>query len=321
MGRGERLEVERFGFLGGRIAQLLPVAVGITVLVFFLLHLIPGDPAVAILGSHYTPQAARELDRALGVDKPLWTQYVYFMRNLAHGDLGDSSTYNSPALPLILHRLPPTMFLVVYAAILAALIAVPVAIIAALRKDRAFDQATRATLLISFGMPSYWLAIIFMLVFSLHLHWFPISGYGTGFLDHLWYLFLPALTIALGFSTVLVRTLRNSVLAVLRSEYVDTARIKGISRFQVLRGHVLRNALLSVVTVFGINLAFLISGTVIIENIYAIPGMGQLLISAINNRDYSIVQGEALIFAILIVLVNLLTDTVYALLDPRVTYE
>lgn len=313
--------MERFGFLGGRLLQLLPVAFGITILTFFLLRLVPGDPATAILGSHYTPRAAAQLDRSLGLDKPIFIQYLYFMKNVLHGDFGVSITYNSAVLPLILHRMGPTFFLVLYGATLAAVIAIPVAVIAALHKDGLFDQITRGTLLIAFGMPSYWLAIIFMLVLSLHLHLFPISGYGTTFLDHLWYLFLPAFTIALSFSTVLIRTLRNSVLVVLRAEYVDTARIKGISPFAVLRGHVLRNALLSVVTVFGINLAFLVSGTVIIENIYSIPGMGQMLLAAINARDYPVVQGETLIFALLIITVNLLTDTVYAILDPRVTYE
>jgi peptide/nickel transport system permease protein len=313
--------VERFGFLGARLLQLLPVALGITILTFFLLRLVPGDPAAAILGTHYTPEAASRLDKSLGLDKPIFVQYLYFMKNVLHGDFGVSITYDSAVLPLIIHRMAPTFFLALYAATLAALIALPVAVIAALRKDGIFDQTARGLLLITFGMPSYWVAIIFMLVFSLHLRWFPISGYGSTFLEHLWYLFLPALTIALSFSVVLIRTLRNSVLQVLQAEYVDTARIKGISTLAVLRGHVLRNALLSVVTVFGINLAFLVSGTVIIENIYSIPGMGQMLITAINARDYPVVQGETLIFALLIITINLLTDTVYAILDPRVTYE
>lgn len=313
--------MERFGFLGGRLLQLVPVAFGITILTFFLLRLVPGDPAAAILGSHYTPQAAARINASLGLDRPIFVQYVYFMGNVLHGDLGVSITYDAAVLPLILHRMAPTLFLTLYGAALAALIAVPVAVVAALRKDGVFDQTARGALLITFGMPSYWVAIIFMLVFSLHLRWFPISGYGTTFLDHLWYLFLPAMTIALSFSVVLIRTLRNSMLQVLRAEYVDTARIKGISRLAVLRRHVLRNALLSVVTVFGINLAFLISGTVIIENIYSIPGMGQMLITAIDARDYPLVQGETLIFALLIITINLLTDTVYAILDPRVTYE
>ncbi len=311
----------RFGFLGNRIAQLIPVAVGVTILAFFLVRLIPGDPALALLGSHYTPQTGAVLRASLGLDKPLFVQYLFFMGNLLHGDLGMSIYYNTPTGDVILARLPATLFLAVYGATLAAVISVPIAVLAALNKDGLFDQLVRLTFLVTFAMPGFWIGIILVLIFSLHLHVFPVSGYGTSFADHLYYLFLPAVTIAMGFSTILIRTLRTSVLNVLRADYVDTARIKGISRLAVLRGHVLRNAILSVVTVFGINLAFLVSGTVIIENVFAIPGLGQLLIASISARDYPVVQGITLTFAILIIGINLLTDVVYALLDPRVTYN
>jgi peptide/nickel transport system permease protein len=160
-----------------------------------------------------------------------------------------------------------------------------------------------------------------ILIFAIHLHLFPVNGYGTGFSGHLRYLFLPALTIALAFSTILVRTLRASTLAVLNADYVDTARIKGISRFTVLRRHILRNAIVSLVVVFGINLAFLISGTVVIENVFAIPGVGRLLVDSVSTRDYPVVQGATLVFAFLVVAINLLTDVVHAALDPRVTTE
>jgi peptide/nickel transport system permease protein len=310
----------RFSFLGPRLLQLAPVALGVTIAVFFLIHAIPGDPAITLLGSHYTPQRAVAIHKSLGLDAPIWTQYGIFMRNLAHGDLGNSIYYDDTVKNILFERCGATFFLVIYAALLAAAISIPTAVISALRKDGIFDQTVRAILLIGYGMPPFWIGIIFMLVFSLHLHLFPVSGYGNTFFEHIHYLFLPSLTIALGFSTVLVRTLRNSVLVVMRAEYVDTARIKGISRLAVLRGHILRNAMLSVVTVFGINLAFLISGTVVIENIFAVPGLGQLLVSSITQRDYPLVQGEALFFAVLVIAVNLLTDITYAVLDPRVNY-
>ena len=188
-------------------------------------------------------------------------------------------------------------------------------------RTASFDQATRVTSLVGFAMPAFWLGIILILIFAVHLPIFPVSGYGEGFTGHLYYLFLPALTIAIAFSTILVRTLRASTLAALGSDYVDTARIKGISRAAVLRRHVLRNAIISLVVVFGINLAFLISGTVIIENVFAIPGVGQLLVDSVSTRDYTVVQGVTLIFAFLVVLINLFTDVVHAALDPRVTLE
>ncbi len=310
----------RFGFLGARIVQLIPVAVGVSIITFFLVRLLPGDPAIAILGSHYTPTLAAKLDASLGLSQPVWVQYGYFIGNLLHANLGTSIYYDQPVSSIIGERLPATLFLVLYGAALAALISVPVAVIAALGKDGVFDQISRVVFLVAFAMPGFWVGLIFILIFSLALHWFPVSGYGTSFFAHLWYLFLPALTIALGFSTVLVRTLRASVLAVLAADYVDTARIKGINRFDVLRAHVLRNAILSVVTVFGINLAFLISGTVIVENVFAIPGVGQLLIASVSARDYPMVQGITLIFSLLIISINLLTDVVYASLDPRIIY-
>jgi peptide/nickel transport system permease protein len=309
----------RYSFLGQRILQTIPVLLGITIITFFLLRLIPGDPARQILGQHYTPKAGAELRQQLGLDEPLWDQYGLFMKHLAHGDLGNSINYQQPARTVIFQRLPATLFLVAYAAILAALISIPVGILSALRKDGVFDQVARVSFLIAFAMPSFWLGIIFILIFAVHLHLFPVNGYGDGFTEHLRYLFLPAFTISLAFSTILVRTLRASTLAVLSTDYVDTARIKGISRTAVLRRHVLRNSIISLVVVFGINLAFLISGTVLIENVFGIPGIGRLLVDSVSTRDYTVVQGTTLVLAFLVVMVNVLTDVVHAALDPRVS--
>jgi peptide/nickel transport system permease protein len=311
----------RFGFLGRRVLQLIPVALGITVLVFFLLRLVPGDPARQILGQHYTPKAAAEIHHKLGLDQPLWTQYRIFMDRLVHGELGDSVYYNQSAGSLVAERFPATVFLICYAGILAAVISIPMGIIAALRRGGIFDQATRIGTLITFAMPPFWFGIILILFFALKLQLFPVSGYGHGFSDHIWHLFLPALTIALAFSTILTRTLRASMLSTMRMDFVDTARIKGISRTTVLLRHVVRNAIVSIVVVFGINLAYLVGGTVIVENVFAIPGLGQLLVDSVSSRDYPVVQGTTLVLAFLVVLVNLMTDLVHAALDPRVTYE
>jgi peptide/nickel transport system permease protein len=309
----------RYSFLGQRILQTIPVLLGITIITFFLLRLIPGDPARQILGQHYTPKAGAELRKQLGLDEPLWDQYGLFMRRLAHGDLGDSINYQQPARTVIFQRLPATLFLVAYAAILAAIISVPVGVLSALRKDGVFDQVARVSFLIAFAMPSFWLGIIFILIFAVHLHLFPVNGYGDGFVEHLRYLFLPAFTISLAFSTILVRTLRASTLQALSTDYVDTARIKGISRTAVLRRHVLRNSIISLVVVFGINLAFLIGGTVLIENVFGIPGIGRLLVDSVSTRDYTVVQGTTLVLAFIVVMVNVLTDVVHAALDPRVS--
>jgi peptide/nickel transport system permease protein len=311
----------RFSFIGRRLLQLIPVLFGITVITFFLLRLIPGDPALQILGQHYTPAGAKVVRHSLGLDEPLWRQYLLFLQHLFQGNLGDSITFKQSAGSVIAERLPPTLFLVAYAATLALLVSIPAGVISALRRGGIFDQTARITTLVGFAMPGFWLGIILILIFSVHLQLFPVNGYGNTFVQHLDHLFLPAVTIALGFSTIVIRTLRSSTLEVLSSDYVDTARIKGISRFAVLRRHVLRNAIISVVVVFGINLAFLISGTVIIENVFGIPGVGRLLVDSVSTRDYPVVQGVTLIFAFLVVAVNLVTDVVHASLDPRVVLE
>jgi peptide/nickel transport system permease protein len=311
----------RFGFVGRRLVQMVPVAVGITIVAFFLIRLIPGDPVTVILGSHYTTAGAAHLRAALGLDKPLWTQYLYFMGNLLHGNLGDSVYYQQPVLDVVLARVEATLWLVVYAAVLAAVIAVPVAIYAALHRDGVVDQIIRSTFMVTLAMPAFWVGIIFILVLSVNLHLFPVTGFGDNPVDHLWHLFLPSLTIALGFTAVLIRSLRNSILTVLRTDYVDTARAKGLPWRLIMRRHVLRNALLSTVTIFGVNVAFLIGSTVVIENVFAVGGIGQLLVSAISQRDYAVVQGVTLLIALFVVAVNLLVDVVYALLDPRVSYD
>ncbi len=313
--------MSRFGNLPRRLVHLVVLLFGITLVTFFLLRLIPGDPALAILGSSYTHARATAIDISLGLNKPIWTQYGLFMDRLFHGSLGYSFFYNSPATTVILQHVPPTLFLVVYSAVLAAVISLPLGFISGLRRGGIVDQSTRVFFTISFAMPAFWLGIILLLVFSVHIQAFPISGFGSGFIGHLYYLFLPALTIALGFSTVLVRSLRASTIATMQAEFVDTARMKGISRARVLRRHVFRNAVLAVVAVYGVNLAYLISGTVLVENVFSLPGLGQLLVNSVSDRDYPVVQGVALLFAVLIVAINLLTDITQASLDPRVGQE
>jgi peptide/nickel transport system permease protein len=313
--------VSRFGSLPRRLVHLVIVLFGITLVTFFLLRLIPGDPALAILGSSYTHTRAVAIDNFLGLNKPIWTQYGLFMGRLFHGNLGFSFFYNEPATTVIGQHIAPTLFLVVYSAVLAALISFPIGFVAGLHRGGVLDQSSRIFFTLSFAMPAFWLGIILILLFSVHVHAFPISGFGSGFIGHLYYLFLPALTIALGFSTVLVRSLRSATIATLQAEFVDTARMKGIRWPRVLWRHVFRNAILAVVAVYGVNLAYLISGTVLVENVFSLPGLGTLLVSSVSDRDYPVVQGVTLLFAVIIVAINLLTDIVQAALDPRVGQE
>ena len=313
--------MSRFGTLPRRLVHLVIIGFGITLVTFFLLRLIPGDPALAILGTSYTHKRAEAIDFALGLNKPIWTQYALFMGRLFRGNLGYSFFYSTSATTVIVQHMAPTIFLVFYSAALAAAISLPLGFVSGLRRGGVVDQGTRVFFTVSFAMPAFWLGIILLLVFSVHLNVFPISGFGRGFTGHLYYLFLPALTIAVGFSTVLIRSLRAATIATLQAEFVDTARMKGISQARVLRLHVFRNAVLAVVAVFGVNLAYLISGTVLVENVFSLPGLGSLLVNSVSNRDYPVVQGVTLLFAVLIVLINLLTDVTQAALDPRVGEE
>jgi peptide/nickel transport system permease protein len=313
--------VSRFGTLPRRLVHLVILMFGITLVTFFLLRLIPGDPALAILGSSYTHDRAVAIDSTLGLNQPIWSQYGLFMGRLFHGNLGFSFFYGESASTVIGQHIAPTLFLVAYSAVLAALISLPIGFLSGLRSGGVVDQSSRVFFTLSFAMPGFWLGIILILIFSVHVPVFPISGFGRGIGGHLYYLFLPALTIALGFSTVLVRSLRAATIGTLQSEFIDTAKMKGIRWSRVLWKHVFRNAVLAVVAVYGVNLAYLISGTVLVENVFSLPGLGSLLVSSVADRDYPVVQGVTLLFAVLIVTINLLTDIAQAALDPRAGQE
>ncbi len=303
-----------------RLISMIPVLLGISVVVFLMLHLIPGDPALMMLGTKATPEAVARLHRTLGLDQPLPVQYLSFLFNLFKGDLGDSYFYNQPVLPLILNRLPPTLFLVAYSAVLLAIISLPLAILTALKRDSWIDQLVRGALVLTLGMPTFWLGILFLMFFSLKLHLLPVSGWGEGFVGHLYHLFLPALTISLGLAAIVIRSLRATILETLSSDYIRTARAKGLSWKQVFVRHALRTSLIPAVTLFGLNIGYMIGGTVLVETVFSIPGIGLLLVSTIFQRDYPMVQGITLALGLLVLLINLLTDVIYSYLDPRVSY-
>jgi len=313
--------MSRLAYVARRLLQMVPVALGVTILAFFMIHLVPGDPARTMLGIRATDQAVAVLHHRWGLDQPLPSQYLLFMGRLLHGDLGDSLFYRVPTSVLIQGRLPATLLLLLYAVVLSVLIAVPLATAAATHKDRLIDHVVRAIPLVGLGMPSFWLGIMLILFVGLDLHLFPVGGYGEDLPSHLYSMFLPGLTVAIAISPLLIRSLRTSMLAVLESEYVATARSKGISERRVLLRHVLRNAAIPAVTVLGVNIGFLVGGTLVVENVFALPGIGNLMIQSIFNRDFPVVQGVTLVFAILVVLVNLSTDVVYSILDPRVRFD
>ena len=308
-------------YLVKRILQLTPILFGITVVSFVLIRLVPGDPATQLLGNHYTPAAAAQIDHDLGLDRSLPAQYWLFLKNSLSGNLGTSYYYHDSVAHEIAVRLPATIFLIVFAGILTMLIAIPIGTISGLRQGGVFDQGARVFFLVGYALPGFLIGILLILVFGVKIPIFPITGYGDSFTSHISHLFLPAITLAIPFSTVLIRSLRSTVIDVLGADYITTARLKGLGRFTVLRRDVLPNSLLPLIVVFGVNLAFLVGGTVVIENVFSIPGLGSLLVNSVSTRDFPVVQGLTLFFGVFILLVNLLTDMVHVGLDPRLTLQ
>jgi peptide/nickel transport system permease protein len=307
-------------FLVRRLVQMIPVLFGISLVTFFMIHLIPGDPARAMLGPRATPDRVAELRQQLGLDRSLPVQYGHFLSDVVRGDLGRSLYYRQAVRPIVFDRLGATVILVAYSGVLALVISIPLGIAAAVKRNTWVDQAIRAVFLVTLAMPAFWLGILFILFFGLRLDLFPIGGYGDSFPQHLWHLFLPSLTIALSMAPLLIRGLRTSMVGNLGALYVTTARAKGLRERAIVAGHVLKPSLISMVTILGVNLGFLIGSTVVVETVFAIPGLGFLMVSSIQSRDYPVIQAVTLVLAVLVILVNLLTDVVYALLDPRVTY-
>ena len=308
-------------YVAYRSLQLIPVLIGITLIAFILLRILPGDPATLMLGARGTAEDIARLKVQLGLDRPVWAQYLGFLWDMASGTLGQSITYRRPVTEVILGRLPASLILVAYSTALAVVMTFPLAILAALRKDRGVDMAIKAVFVVAMSMPSFWLGILLILLLSVHLELFPVSGYGSGLWDRLWHLFLPAFVIALSTSALTIRSLRSSILGVLKADFVDTARAKGLRGGTVMVRHVLRNSLISMVSVLAVHTSWVIGGTVVIEAVFAIPGLGYLLVNSIYARDYPLIQGLTVTFAVLVVLINLLTDVAYALIDPRVRYE
>jgi peptide/nickel transport system permease protein len=301
-----------------RMVQAIPVLIGITLASFLLIHFIPGDPAEIILGTHATPKAIAQLNHQLGLDQPLLSQYWDFVSGAFTLDFGDSIKQNTAIGPLIGERLPVTFFLLLYSVVIAILIAVPLAIASALKRNRATDHLIRLFSTVTFAMPSFLLGLLLILFFSLKLGWLPTAGYGEGFVGHLRSLTLPAITVGLYLAPILLRTLRVGIIETLGTEFIEAARARGLSERRILYKHVLRNSLISTVTVLGLNIGFLLSGLVIIENVFALPGLGSELVNSILARDYPLVQALTLIFGVAVVAINLLTDLAYAKLDPRV---
>lgn len=299
-----------------RLLLALPVVMGVVTLVFLLVHLIPGDPVEIMLGESALPADREALRKALGLEEPLIEQYGTFLRDLCRGDLGLSLQQRRPVAALIREHYPATLELTLAAMLISLLIALPAGILSGVRQYSFWDHGTMLVALLGVSMPNFWLGPLLIWVFSIELGWLPVSGKGG-----LTHLLLPALTLGASMAAIVARMTRSSVLEVLRQDYVMTARAKGLSETRIILKHVLRNAMLPVLTVVGLQFGALLAGSIITETIFSWPGIGTLMVKAIQTRDYPVVQGCVLVIALSYVLVNLVTDLLYAVIDPRIRYE
>jgi len=308
-------------YAAGRVLAMVPVLFGVSIVVFLLIRLIPGNPAISILGERATPELVERVKNQLGLDLPIWRQYLHFLGNASRLDFGPSYFYKQEVSTLTLERIPVTLTLIGYAMVIGLVISVPFATWAAIRREGPADHVIRLVFTSIIGIPTFWMGIILALLLSVRWRLLPLGRVGVSRLDTLWHLTLPALTIGLHISPTLVRALRSSLVEVMSSDYVTTGVAMGLRPITRLTSYLLRNGLTPFVSTVGLNIGWLIGGTIIIEQVFGVPGVGSLLITSILTRDYSIIQFVALVLAFLVIVVNLLTDLTYALLDPRVSFR
>jgi peptide/nickel transport system permease protein len=310
-------------YIQNRLIQMVPVLVLVSAIVFFVFHIIPGDMAVARLGQGADPQSIAVMRHAMGLDRPLWVQYLDWFGAALHGDLGTSYLNDQPVTSLILQTLPATLELAILGMLLALILSVPLGIISACNSGNWIDHGARLFALAGFCIPRYWLAVLLILAFALNVRWFPVSGYAdlaTDPISNLQHAALPVICLGVTIAAIQTRFLRSSLLDVIGQDYVRTARGKGLAGHTVLIRHALKNALIPFVTVVGLELGALLGGLVVVEQIFAWPGIGWLMIQSIDARDYATVQGIVLVIAAGVVLINLIVDVLYAQLDPRIHY-
>ncbi|MEM7047893.1 MAG: ABC transporter permease [Pseudomonadota bacterium] len=310
-------------YLLRRIFGLLVVVLIVLTIAFIIVRLAPGDPAALMLGPEATPEDAVALRAQLGLDRPIFLQYLTFAANAARGDLGDSIFFNQPVLHVLAARAEPTIFLALFSLLIALVIATPIGIYAAYRRGSWLDQISISTAMLAASVPSFWTGLMFQRYFATELGWFHAAGYGgpdATFIERMSYLILPSIVLGIVNSALILRFTRTSMLDILGEDYIRTARSKGMSERRVILRHALKNAAIPIITVIGLTFALLVSGAVVTERVFNIPGMGNLVVSAVLRRDYPVIQGTLIVVATLYVVINLLTDLCYLLIDKRVRY-
>ena len=308
-------------FIAKRIISVIPVLIIVSIVIFSLIHLVPGDPATAMLGDLATEEDIAALRIRMGLDKPLIEQYFIWIGNIFHGDFGMSVVNNETVGSLIISHIRPTISLAIYALVIAAVIAIPLGMIASRKKGSAIDHVVSVISLAGISLPSFLLRLFLMLLFSVKFRIFPVSGYkeiSEGFLEHIRSLTLPA--IALGFmnAALMMRMTRASMLEVLGSDYIKMAKAKGVKEFSLLTKHAFKNTLVTLITIFGQSIVQALSGAAVVESLFAVPGLGQLMVNSIGRRDYYVIQAIVLLIAVINVVINMIIDILYGFVDPRV---
>ncbi len=300
-----------------RLLQMIPITLGILTLIFSLIHLIPGDPAAQIAGEGARPEDIENVRTSLGLDQPLWKQYVTYLNNLAHGDLGRSFRTNESVATAIRERYPATLQLAFGSMVVALLVAFPLGVISAIYRNSWIDNVARFFALVGVSMPSFWFGPLLIIAFAINRPWFPVSGREEGLKS----LVLPSLTMGLALAAILTRMIRVSLAEELNQLYVTTAIAKGVTRTKAIFAHALKNALIPVITVLALQFGSLLTGAIITEQIFSWPGLGRLLIQSITTRDYPQVQASILVIALTYIMVNFLADLLYGIADPRIKLE
>ena len=308
-------------YLGKRLLYSIPVLIGVFVVSFLVIRLIPGDPVELMLGINATPESVARIEEDLGLDEPPLEQLGTFFVKAFTLDFGESIVKQTSVREVIGDRIPPSVYLILASVFVALVIAVPLGIISATRRNRLGDHGIRLLTMVTFAMPTFWLALMLVQLLSLKLDLLPVSGYGEGLVGVLRSLTLPALALSLFLAPMLTRTLRASLIDALHADYVDAARARGFSQVRVVGKHAMRNSLIPLITVLSINVGFLLSFTVVVENVFQIPGLGSLLVQSVLTRDYPIIQALVLVFGVMVIVINLLADLAYSLVDPRITLE
>ncbi|MDF7661732.1 ABC transporter permease [Erwiniaceae bacterium L1_54_6] len=300
-----------------RILLIIPTLLVILVVTFTIVRLLPGDPASAMIGDRATDTDVNRINQQLGLDQSLPVQFAGFVRQVASGNLGNSYAMHAPVTAVIAERLPVTLLLTGMAALFSLLMAIPLAFISALKRNSATDITIRGASQVTLSMPSFYIGLVLLTVFAAQLHWFPVGGYGDTWGQRIYHLFLPAMTLAVSITSVLIGSLRNSIIAVLDAEYITFARAKGLSSRVVLLRHVLRNSLIPMLSLFALNIGTTIGSAVITETVFAVPGIARLMVDSIFSRDYPMIQGLVIVLSVLVSLIFLITDIVQVMIDPR----